>query len=314
LNLGCCIPNEILGSAGNYWIENQKRIQSISLLTDGGCCPTSAYVEYLDFKSVTSIQSLSWKGLSKGDHFDCLASFIKNRAGARRLRSLALDLVEWTRAESGWYAHQRATLGGSPPRPDNFFATSILGIQPDQDSVLFQSLETLLLTGVAFSPFENELGHSFNMMNLSTLQLRNCPASLELLETLLEQGITLKLKSFELAIDWDCLHHYQDFDEARTEVIFRFLDSFQGLEDLFLLLTQPLEWYLIVNSIGNHRSTLKRLVVHERDTPKGAVVDGGIPWHNSGELLFHESKLSCFGTGGLISEMVSFDSYIKLYG
>jgi hypothetical protein len=78
-------------------------------------------------------------------------------------------------------------------------------------------------------------------MNLTTLQLRNCPASPELLGTVLEQGITLKLKSFELVIDWNCLYHYQAFDKAQAEVILWFLDSFQGLEDLFLLLAQPLE-------------------------------------------------------------------------
>ena len=88
------------------------------------------------------------------------------------------------------------------------------------------------------------------------------------------------------------------------------MDSFKGLEDLFLLLTQPLEWYLIANSIVNHQSTLKRLILHERDTPKGEIADGGIPWHNSGELLFHDSRLSCFGTSGPISEMVRSGSYI----
>lgn len=311
MDLGCCIPGDILGRTLPLWMEEQKSIQSISLLTDGGC-PT--FVDYFDLRSFTNIQSLSWKGLIRGDHFDCLTGFIKNQAGAQKLRSLTLDLIRWTRAERGWYVHQRNTLGGSPPRPDNFFATNILGIQPNLENVLFESLETLLLTGVAFSPFENEFAHAFNMMNLSTLQLRNCPASLELLGTLLNQGVTLKLKSFELAIDRDCLHHYGDFNEVDTEVIFRFLDSFQGLEDLFLLLTQPLEWYFIANSIVNHQSTLKRLVVHERDTRKSVVVDGGIPWHNSKELLFHKSKLSCFGTSGPISEMVSFDSYLKLCG
>jgi hypothetical protein len=262
------------------------------------------------------MQSLSWKGLNRGDHFDCLARFFKEQAGAQELRSLELDLVNWTRADSGWYSHQRATLGGFPPRPDNFFATSILGVQPDQEIVLFQSLEALQLTGVAFSPFEKELSHSFNTMNLTTLQLRNCPASFELLGAILEQGITMKVKSFELAIDWECLHHYQDFVGGQEDVVYRFLDYFQGLEDLFLLLTQPIEWYLVANSIVNHQTTLKRLVVHERKSPEGGAisVDGGIPWDNSGELLFHESKLRCFGTGGPISEMVSFDTCFKLLG
>ncbi|OBT45574.1 hypothetical protein VE00_03492 [Pseudogymnoascus sp. WSF 3629] len=99
-------------------------------------------------------------------------------------------------------------------------------------------------------------------------KLRNCPSSLELLGDLLEQGVTLKLKSFELVIDWDCRHHYGDLDEVPTEVIVRFLASFQGLENLFLLLAQPLKWHLIANNIVNHQSTLKRLVLHDRDRPK----------------------------------------------
>lgn len=222
-----------------------------------------------------------------------------------------MDLVEWSRADQAWYEHQQATLGGFPPHVDNFFATSILGIEPEQENILFQSLETLRLTGVAFSPFENEFSYCLNMMNLSTLQLRNCPASLELLEALLNSGITLKLKSFELAIDWDCLHYYGDFNTAQAKVIFRFLESFEGLEDLFLLLTTTINWYLIGNSIANHQSTLKRLVVHERDTPKGTVVDGGIPCQNSG-LLFCAPNMTCFGTSGPISGLVSSDSYKTL--
>ncbi|OBT50166.1 hypothetical protein VE04_08206 [Pseudogymnoascus sp. 24MN13] len=188
LNLGCCVPNEILNYPENYWTKKQKRIQSISLLTDGES-PTFAYV-YLDLKSYTSIQSLSWKGLSRGDHFDCLEDFIKNQTGARGLRTLTLDLVEWNRSEKGWYDHQKATLGGFLPRPDNFFATRVVGIESDQNKVLFQSLKTLLLVGAVFAPFEYEFDHSFNMMSLSTVQLRNCPSSLELLGALLEQGIT----------------------------------------------------------------------------------------------------------------------------
>lgn len=146
-----------------------------------------------DLRSFTSLQSLSWKGLSRSDHFDCLKGFVKNQTGARRLRTLVLDLIEWETAKGGW--SQQTGM------PDNFLATEVLGIESDWNEVLFQTLETLQLVGVAFAPFANEFVHSFNMMNLSTLQLRNCPSSLELLGALLEQGVTLKLKSFELVID-----------------------------------------------------------------------------------------------------------------
>ena len=304
--MGCCVSSEILKNE-NHWIGRQENIRSISLLTDGGC-PTFAYEQYFDLSSFTSLQSLSWKGLSRSDHFDCFEGFVKNEAGARRLRSLVLDLIDWKTAENGWYEHEEEYETSR-----NFFATRVLGIEPAGIKVLFQSLETLLLVGVNFAPFANEFVHSFNMLNLSTLQLRNCPSSLELLGALLEEGVTLKLKSFELVIDWDCLHNYRYrvYEQALTEVIVRFLASFQGLEDLFLLLTQPLKWHFIANSIANHQSTLKRLVLHDRDRPNNDVVDGGIPWQNSGELLSHNPWLSCFGTSGPVSKMVRSSPYIE---
>jgi alpha-L-rhamnosidase len=80
---------------------------------------------------------------------------------------------------------------------------------------------------------ENELVHAFNIINLRTLQLRNCPSSLELFGSIINRDITVKLKSFELAIDFDNVHHYGASKEMYTEVVFRFLASFQGLEDLF---------------------------------------------------------------------------------
>jgi hypothetical protein len=176
LDLGCCVPGEVLGNDIEFWIENQKCIQSISLITDGGC-PTFGHNEYLNLRPLTSLQSLCWKGLVRGDHFDSLKGFIKNREGegARKLRTLTLDLVEWSRADVAWYQHQQATLGGFPPRLDNFFATLILGIVPEKETILFTALETLRLTGVAFNPFEKEFGYCFNMMKFKQASVEELP-------------------------------------------------------------------------------------------------------------------------------------------
>jgi hypothetical protein len=105
------------------------------------------------------------------------------------------------RADRSWYRHIQANLGELPDRVENFVATSILGIELEQELTLFEVLETLRLTGVAFRPFDKEFSHCFNMVLLSRLQLSNCPASLELFGTLIGEGIILKLKSFELSID-----------------------------------------------------------------------------------------------------------------
>jgi hypothetical protein len=136
-------------------------------------------LRYAARKPLTSLETLCWKGLIRGDNFNSFAAFIATQEGkaARRLRTLTLDLVEWSRAGQAWFLHQRGKLGALLNPPDNFFATSVLGIKPGQETILLTGLETLRVTGISFSPFEKELGHSFNMANLSRLQLRNCPSS-----------------------------------------------------------------------------------------------------------------------------------------
>ena len=45
----------------------------------------------------------------------------------------------------------------------------------------------------------------------------------------------------------------------------RFLGAFHGLEDVSLMLTQPVNWDVIIKGILNHESTLRRLTIHDRD-------------------------------------------------
>lgn len=137
-DLGCCVPNDILMTSTFAMI--QKGLRSISLITDGGC-PTFSH-GYLDLALFSNLQSLSWKGLCRGDHFDCLARLIKDNTVAQMLKTLELDLVDWPGEGSGWNAHQRATQGGFPYHSVNFFVQIILRLQRNQEYVLFQSLET----------------------------------------------------------------------------------------------------------------------------------------------------------------------------
>lgn len=174
--------------------------------------------------------------------------------------------------------------------PDNFFATEVLGIHQDHKDPLFPSLKTLILSGYRFDTFEEAYFNAFNMSNLRTLQLRNCIASQELLGAISRQTITLNLKSLELTIDGTCYHQFPCSVASAARSIADFLNCFQGLEDLFLLLPLYLEWDVIASGIMNHRSTLKRFVVHERVIinddgdddifPQGIqVCDGRILWY-----------------------------------
>jgi hypothetical protein len=198
-------------------------------------------------------------------------------------------------------------LGVPPQLFYNFFVTEILGIRPKFKDVLFQSLETLQLSGVCFDQFESQFGQAFNMMNLRTLQLRNCIGSLHLLKSLVGEDATLRLTSLELAIDLATGFSPGYPRNQQVEIMCDVLDSLKELENLFLLLVQPIEWYHIINAIARHQSTLKRLVLHEKRSLDDETVDGGTPWQCAGELLFHGFSVSCIGTSGPISEMVRPD-------
>lgn len=89
-------------------------------------------------------------------------------------------------------------------------------------------------------------------MNLSKLQLRNCPGSLDLLRTLVDNDQRVKLKSFEVTVGYECLQDFHDNHDIEGTTTASFLDSFKGPEDLFLLLSTAAEWHLLLNSIANH--------------------------------------------------------------
>ena len=76
---------------------------------------------------------------------------------------------------------------------------------------------------------------------------------------------TVRLKSFELVIDVGCGPDQGNLRESHYETISLFLNAFQGLEDLYLMLACYVNWETIAESILGHTSTLDRLILHERN-------------------------------------------------
>jgi hypothetical protein len=98
------------------------------------------------------------------------------------------------------------------------------------------------------------------------------------------------LKSFELVIDSE-----HDEVEIYADTITGFLEAFEGLEDLFLMLAELIKWNTVVLGILAYKSTLRRLVVHGRSPGYlGHPDDGYIPTSTI-EQLYGEIRLSCFG-------------------
>jgi hypothetical protein len=111
--------------------------------------------------------------------------------------------------------------------------------------------------------------YALNMGSLTTLKLVNCHGCLTALHHLAQMNQDLSLKSFELVIDTLCLGSHQVGPEEQTDSILIFLDSFSGLEDIFLTLSEG-DWNPIFEAISNHATTIKRLVIHERGHDKDA--------------------------------------------
>jgi hypothetical protein len=69
--------------------------------------------------------------------------------------------------------------------PDNFFASTLLGIKAGEKEEPLPSLEHLSLSAVSFQSVGMEMIHALNMTRLRTLKLWNFPYSLELLSVII---------------------------------------------------------------------------------------------------------------------------------
>jgi hypothetical protein len=177
--------------------------------------------------------------------------------------------------------------------PSLIFAKMVLQIGPGEEKLLFPSLDTLdtlSLSAVSFQFAAREMACALNVIELNSLKLWNCSQSLGFLDTIVSEGRTPRLRSFELVIDLD-----HDEAEIHADPTTGFLKAFKELKDLFLMFTEPTNWNSVVPGILAHKSTLKRLMVHGRSPDHlGRPDDEEIPTSTI-EQLFGEIRLSCFG-------------------
>jgi hypothetical protein len=281
---------------------HRKHLRTLSLDTDPDC--TAAFLDVVDLTQFENLRSFAWRGI-RGDCFDYLSAFVNARRAA--LTTLQLDFVDWDRVERAWNHHQWTTRMDSPLRVDNFFARDVLQLYNGDERVIFPSLTGLDVSAVLFAGAELEMAHAFHMRNLSRLKLWNCPSSLILLNKIVDRAQTPRLISFELTLG---LEAFQSHLEVKGEVelhIARFLRSFHGLEDLSIMLLQPIAWDIVLRAIWHHRITLRRLTIHDRDidSDEDSIVDGDVPWNDQRLVLYRDTRLSYIGTSGSPPQLVS---------
>lgn len=185
---------------------------------------------------------MSWAGLRGYQHRQDLQRIFQNHA--KHLDSIELDIVDWGASDEHVDQH------GDVDEDAHFLAFEILQLEMGSTKIVFPSLRRLCLSNIDFYPAVSELLYAFNLTNLRTLAIRNCANTFQFLYVITDICPQIRLKSLEISRDdRDCL----DEGPARRLAI-----------NGFLLLIKPgmeTAYYL---SILHHKSTLKRLIYHER--------------------------------------------------
>lgn len=243
--MGTCIPHQILGPLGHLPLK-QKNIESIRLTTDGAC-EWNLYGNCLiDLSEFKKLKSLSWNGLRSENDFSTLHGALQQFSN--QLVELELDLIDWNTVNY-FLMDQDVSV--------DFFARRILALPPGGRKGMFSALQVLSLSAVSLTSFPEEIAEAFDFSSLRSLKLRLCPGWDDFLQHVREFCQPITLKSLEIQVATEMEDNFRD-------TITEFLESFEGLEKLFISTNSekdPVDlWYALLQ----HKSTLRRFVHHVR--------------------------------------------------
>ncbi|KAF2664561.1 hypothetical protein BT63DRAFT_92215 [Microthyrium microscopicum] len=287
-NYGICVSKEILGQSG-YLGSKQSRIESLRLITDTNCEWHERFGkdERLDLTNFTKLKRLSWLAISTRHDFESLRDGL--RVCANNLTELELDgiaylnvameLDDWDgRYDAGPDDHDEDSdiddegrqtpdeihaLGGLDSA--NVFAEKILELRPKGTHAMFSSLRVLSLGAITLGKsFSKELAYALNASQLHSLKLRFCPGWEHLLPAICEivPEDALRLKSFELQSAFEAQPPPRGEKAKGLAAIEKFLQHFQGLEELCMSTLPPLAGKWLWSAASHHKDTLKRFVNH----------------------------------------------------
>jgi hypothetical protein len=176
---------------------------------------------------------------------------------------------------------------------------------------LFPSLKSLTLSAVSLENSGDIMSSVFSLNCLHSLALRNCEKSAGLLRVLGSDGVlqhSMRLKSFEY-LDNGMLGEFEAVDSLA-----HFLISFDGLNDLFLSCLGVFE-NSILNSISNHKFSLRRLLCHiPQISPERNSIQRPLQFPSSSfmQLLSETPNLICLGLNYSPEDLVSMDNSLLL--
>lgn len=250
-DLGTCVPFGILDTDGIISCE-QSHITSLSLTTNNYTCMYSKK-SAIDLSSFHHLRRLSWKGASR-INLPTLSAAIRNNA--KHLHHLTIDFMLWVFVEGDLDFDQfdpHSEVNGSTSQ--NYFFEKVLRLNRKRPRILFPELRELSLGGLYLNP---ELAQTINFATLTSLKLRACDGCMGFLQRAAGLDVPIKLKAL----------HVQGLRtgvEGRQRTgLADFLDSFDGLADLFVSLPGKVQDVRFWMSIAQRHQSLQRFVYHRR--------------------------------------------------
>ncbi|KAF4453649.1 hypothetical protein F53441_3658 [Fusarium austroafricanum] len=267
-NYTSCMPSEIF----EILSLKHSSIQNLSFVTDPFCSRFNRWGRSsdLDLSAFRNLRRLSWRA-PMGCHFDDIARLIQ--ANAHQLEELDIELQSWSRDwenRESRVIHRVDDLEEWDKTPaSTMLARQIFGLQATTSEVseraYFPRLRKLRLTRV---PLKDEITRkavtavSLNFDTLTSLTLRMCSYWIPLLSSIIESQIPLKLKTLEI-LDF-YLKTPQITAVRNAAAIADFIDSFKGLEEIFISNSGPTSALEFWEHVTGHAETMKRLVYHQR--------------------------------------------------
>lgn len=205
-----------------------------------------------------------------GCHLDNIANLVQ--MNANHLEELQIDLQAWSRQ----WENREMRIVQQKSRPDEcdrvtastMLARKLFGLDPNiVAKTCFPRLRSLKLTRVPLSDESTRKAvssASINLENLRHLSLRMCSYWASLLIDMPQFGPQLQLKSLEI-LDF-YLKTLPETATKKATIITNFIDSFRGLEELFISHCGPIPALEFWEHIAGHASTLKAFVHHQRLT------------------------------------------------
>lgn len=300
------MPEALLGPSG-YLTQRQSRIENLSFITCWRCKgqyqvtyqrhkPNPVYT--FELGAFRTLQSLSWKCLDSVKEFRALKAALC--VNAERLKKLEIGLYNGPYAYFilSWLRYNDGEKSSCP----NFFVREILAVTKPNAEPFFPSLTALSLSDFSFRGGTKELAIAFNVSKLRSLKLDKCPYMGQFLRPVITTYTSPELRIFELTESF-CTYEGDEVDGGDGEEVERdidgselcpivghFLQASTKLEDLFLnvrYVTSATKEYW--RFILQHKSSLKRLIYHEREYLTSFEWEGQQKWR---DVPFDTSSLS----------------------